>query len=217
MEANTVDYSFSDFELNEVQKHISKYPDTRSAVMPVLWMAQEKFGWLSEGAMKLVADSINMPYAHVYGVASFYTMYFKRKVPKYLFDVCTCFSCGEVGGNEMIQHIKEYLNVDEKGFSEDGLFWVRPAECLGACDTGPMMQVQNGHYVHNLTREKCVEVIEDIKSGDLPGYVSIPMIDQSKLGPMGKQPVETAPAPAQPEKETPAENNSDDKSASEEE
>ena len=179
MEVTTTEFSFDDVELNEVQKHLSKYPDPRSAVMPVLWMAQEKFGWLSEGAMKLVAETIKMPYAQVYGVASFYTMYFKRKVPKYLFDVCTCFSCGEVGGNEMLAHIKEYLNVDDNGFSDDGEFWVRPAECLGACDTGPMMQVANGSYVHNLTREKCVEVIEDIRRGEMPGFVSIPLTDQT--------------------------------------
>lgn len=176
-----ITYTFTEAEKAEIQGHIAKYPDHRSAVMPALWIAQEKFGWLSSEAIKLVADTIDMPYAHVYGVASFYTMYFKEPVPKHLIEVCTCFTCGEIGGKQMLASTREYLEADDKGRSKDGLFWTRAAECLGACDTGPMCQVTNRHYVHNLTKEKMQGVIETLRKGDELTYEPIPLNDQSIL------------------------------------
>jgi NADH-quinone oxidoreductase subunit E len=175
------EYKFSEEELVEVQGHLGKYPTTKSAVMPVLWMAQNKFGWLSKEAMQLVADTVGLPFAHVYGVASFYTMYFKQPFPKYVFDVCTCFTCGELGGDAVLKAGKEYTQADEKGFSADGLFYFRAAECLGACDTGPVCQVSNKHYAHGLDTGKLHQLIDDLKVGREPGFVSIPMIDQSKV------------------------------------
>jgi NADH-quinone oxidoreductase subunit E len=169
---NTV-YEFSPAEIAEIQKHVAKYPLQRSAVMPALWMAQTKYGWLSKGAIELVANTLGLPFAHVFGVASFYTMYFKQAMPKHVFDICTCFTCGETGGEEVYQHCKKYLKCDAKGYSADGQFFVRHAECLGACDTAPVAQVTNGHYVHNLNKEKIERLVEDMRSGKMPEYVQI--------------------------------------------
>lgn len=172
----SVQYEFTAEEKAEIQRHVAKYPDPKSAVMPALWIAQEKFGWLSNEAMELVAAELNLSPAHVHGVASFYTMYFKKKVPKYLFDICTCFTCGECGGKDMIKHAKEYLNVDENGFSEDGMFWVRPAECLAACDTAPVMQVANRRVIHSLDPKKIESLIETLRSGgEVPAYEPVPL------------------------------------------
>jgi len=176
------EFSFTQDELATVRSHIAKYPDSRSAVMPVLWMAQEKFGWLSDQALSLVADTLNLSFAHVYGVASFYTMYFKKPMGKYLLEVCTCFSCGECGGKEMAEYLKNKLNTDEQGVSPDKLFWVREAECLGACDTAPVLQFNNGHYVHSLSPEKLDTLITSVKNGNLPEYEKIPLNSQSDLG-----------------------------------
>lgn len=176
-----MEYSFNEAELAEIRRHVSKYPDRHSAIMPALWIAQEKFGWLSKEAMELVASTLDVPYARVYGVATFYTMYFKKQVPKYLFDVCTCFTCGECGGKQVYEHAKKYLNADENGYSADGMFWVREAECLGACDTAPVMQVANKHYVHHLTNERIEQVIEEMRRGTLPQYNRIPLNDQSRI------------------------------------
>ena len=175
------EYSFTEEELKLVEKHKAKYPDVKSAVMPVLWMAQNKYQWLSSGAIQLVADTLGLSYAHVYGVATFYTMYYKKPVPKYVMDICTCFACGEIGGQEVYEHAKEYAKADGNGFSEDGLFYFRHAECLGACDTGPVAQVTNRHYLHNLTPEKMEGHIEDLRAGKELTYQRIPLIDQSKL------------------------------------
>lgn len=175
-------FSFSEAELQEIQKHVAKYPDARSAVMPALWIAQNKFEWLSDQAIQLVADTLNLSFAHVYGVASFYTMYFKKPMGKYLLEVCTCFSCGECGGREVYDYVKKAIQADAQGVSSDKLFWVREAECLGACDTAPVMQFNNGHYVHSLTPEKVDTLIQDVRNGKLPAYQRIPLSDQSVIG-----------------------------------
>jgi len=177
--AEDKNFVFSPEELKEVKKHVAKYPVKRSAVMPVLWMAQEKYGWLSEGAIRLVAETLDLPYAHVYGVASFYTMYFKKKVPKHLIEVCTCFSCYVTGGPEMYEYVKGKIGADAQGFGSEGKIWVREAECLGACDTAPMCQVTNRTYVHNLTEEKADQLIEKLRKDEEPTFQSVPLRDQS--------------------------------------
>jgi NADH-quinone oxidoreductase subunit E len=176
-----IDYLFSEAELEEVKGHLAKYPDPKSAVMPTLWIAQRKYGWLSKGALQLVADTLNLSYAHVYGVASFYTMYYKKSVPKYVFDVCTCFACGELGGDETLKAAMDYTQCDKEGYSADGQFYFRHAECLGACDTGPVCQITNGHYVHNLNKDKIIQVIDNLRSKKDVEFVSIPLSDQSKI------------------------------------
>ncbi|MEM6272193.1 MAG: NAD(P)H-dependent oxidoreductase subunit E [Bacteroidota bacterium] len=184
MSENGVDkqeFTFTDAELAEVNRHLAKYPDPKSAVMPTLWIAQNKWGWLSQGAMELVAETLNLAYAHVYGVATFYTQYYKKPVPKYVIDLCTCFACGELGGDECLEHGKAITEADDKGYSADGLFYWRHAECLGSCDTGPMCQVTNKHYVHNLNKEKIEQLVADLRAGDVPAFVSIPLSDQSNL------------------------------------
>lgn len=168
------EYTFTEAEVQEIQGHIAKYPEHRSAVMPALWIAQEKFGWLSPEAIRLVSETINIPYAHVYGVASFYTMYFKKPVPKHLIEVCTCFSCREVGGPEMLEYVKNQTASDET-------IWVRAAECLGACDTAPMCQVTNRRYVHHLTEEKADSLIQKLRNDEDIPYERIPLSDQSIL------------------------------------
>ncbi|WNJ19004.1 NADH-quinone oxidoreductase subunit NuoE [Pontibacter sp. G13] len=174
-----VEYIFTEAEIQEIERHAAKYPEKRSAVMPALWIAQEKFGWLSPDAIKLVASTLDLPYAHVYGVASFYTMYFKESVPKHLIEVCTCFSCGVNGGNEILDYVKTQIEADGKGHGKGGKIWARAAECLGACDTGPVCQVTNGHYVHHLTKEKVDELIGKLQRDEEIPYEQIPLRDQS--------------------------------------
>ncbi|MDX1909363.1 MAG: NAD(P)H-dependent oxidoreductase subunit E [Bacteroidia bacterium] len=174
-------YTFTESELAEIQAHAGKYPERRSAVMPALWIAQEKFGWLSPDAIKLVAETLDLPYAHVYGVASFYTMYFKEEVPRHLIEVCTCFSCGETGGRELYDHVKTRIGADGKGFGtgEHANLWVRQAECLGACDTAPVCQITNRRYVHRCTPDKIDEVIGKLVRDEEIPYEKIPLYNQS--------------------------------------
>jgi NADH-quinone oxidoreductase subunit E len=175
-------YAFTAEELAEIERHVAKYPTRQSAVMPALWIAQNKWGWLPHKAMQLVADTLGLEFAQVYGVATFYTMYLKERKGKHLLEICTCFTCGECGGAELYRQAQELLQVDEEGVSQDGLFYLREAECLGACDTNPVMQVNNKRYAHHLTLEKFSHIVAELKAGRELPYEQIPLIDQSKIG-----------------------------------
>jgi len=174
-------YEFTSEELAEIQKHVSKYPDKQSAVMPALWIAQEKWNWLPQGAIQLVADTLQLSYAHVYGVATFYTMYLKENKAKYMLEICTCFSCGECGGYDLMNHAKKSLKLNDEGVSPDKMFFVREAECLGACDTAVVMQVHNRRIIHNLTPNTFDSIVDDLRNGKYPEYVPVPLKNQNEI------------------------------------
>lgn len=174
-------FSFTAEEITEINKHLAKYPEKRSAIMPALWIAQEKFGWLSPEVMQLVASTLDVPYAQVYGVATFYTMYIKKDVPKHLIEVCTSFTCSVAGGPEMQAYVRKAIGADEKGVGEQGKIWTREAECLGACDTAPMCQISNRRYMHNLTEEKIDELVRKLRNDEEIPYEQVPLKDQSLI------------------------------------
>ena len=107
------DLVFTADELAEIERYKGMYPTSQGAVMRVLWVAQEKFGFLPPEVIELVAKTIDLPYAHVFGVASFYTQYYKEPVGKYVLDVCTCFACQVVGGYDMFEHLCTKLGVHD--------------------------------------------------------------------------------------------------------
>ena len=96
-----MDITFTPEELQQVELHKSKYPEPKAAIMPVLWMAQKKWGWLSEDVMRYIGQLLDLPTAHVKGVATFYTMYFKKPMGNYHIQVCTNISCMLRGGEDM--------------------------------------------------------------------------------------------------------------------
>ena len=162
---------------------VTQYPTADGAVMKALWLAQDKFGWLPPEVVRFVADSLGLPYAKVYGVATFYTQYFKEKKGRYVFDVCTCFSCQVCGGYDILHHLEETLGVTKGGTTEDGLFTVQEAECLGACGSAPMLQVTNGPYVHNLTTAKVDALVADLRAGKALPFESVTLPqDEVELG-----------------------------------
>lgn len=172
------EYSFTEDELALIQSHIAKYPDKTSAVMPALWIAQEKYGWLSNKLIQLVADTLGISFAHVYGVATFYTMYLKENMGKHLVEVCTCFSCGICGGEELYSNTKKYLKTNEEGVSPDKLFYVREAECLGACDSAPVVQINNRRMRFNVDDVMMREILEALKNNEELPYTQVPMTPQ---------------------------------------
>lgn len=175
--------AFSDDEKKQLATYRSRYPTAEGAVMRALWLAQEKFGFLPPEVIRLVADELGIPYATAYGVATFYTQYYKAKVGKFVLDVCTCFSCQLCGGVDMLRHLENKLGVKAGETTSDGMFTIQGVECLGACGSAPMMQVTNGPYVHNLTEEKLDQLIEAMKQGTMPGFTSVTLPqDEDDLG-----------------------------------
>ncbi|MCS7162992.1 MAG: NAD(P)H-dependent oxidoreductase subunit E [Bacteroidia bacterium] len=166
--------TFSPEEQAQIEAICQRYPTRQSAVMPVLWLAQEKFGELSPPVLELVAETLGLPLAHVTGVVSFYTMYLPQRKGKWLLELCTCFTCGECGGRELWAYIQTHLELNAEGVTPDGLFWFREAECLGACDTPPVLQIEGRRMVFSLTPEKLEKVLESLRQGVLPPFESVP-------------------------------------------
>ena len=164
---------FTEAEKAQIAAYIKQYPTPDGAVMWALWMAQEKFGYLPPEVIQLVADEIGMPYAKAYGVATFYTQYYKQPVGKFVLDVCTCFSCQFCGGYDMLHYLEDKLGIHKGETTDDGLFTIQEVECLGACGSAPMLQVTNGPYVHNLTTAKLDHLIDELKQGRMPPFVSV--------------------------------------------
>lgn len=168
-------YTFDEKDLKEIEKIKSELPTNMAATLPVLWYAQNKFGHVKPEVQKLVAETLELPASHVHGVATFYTQYYKEEKGKYVLDVCTCLSCQLCGAYDIVDHIKERLNVELGETTEDGMFTLQEVECLGACGYAPMMQITNERYVNFLTREKVDEVIDSLKQGNLPDFEQMKM------------------------------------------
>lgn len=158
--------TFSEVTIKKAQEIISRYPEgkQKSALIPILHIAQEECGgWLDVKAMDAVAALLGITPIEVYEVATFYTMFNLKPVGKHVFEVCRTGPCMLNGSDDIIEYIKEKLNIKEGETTEDGLFTLKPAECLGACGYAPMMQLGK-HYKEHLTKEKVDQLIEQLRS-----------------------------------------------------
>jgi NADH-quinone oxidoreductase subunit E len=145
-----------------IEKIFAKYPPDkkRSAVMSLLYLAQEEYGWVNQEGIDEVAELCGLDPTQVKGIAGFYTMYSEKPKGKYWLHVCTDLACALCGADEFYEKFKEYLEADEHGNSSDGLFTIEHVMCLGACDRAPMMQC-NFHFHENLDVEKAKALIEE--------------------------------------------------------
>ncbi len=157
---------FTEQDLREIEAICQHYPDKKAATLPVLHFAQKKFGYISEDAVKVVAESLELPVAHVLGVATFYTMYNKKPVGRYHIQVCTNISCALMGSREIFRQLSRKLGIASGETTDDGLFTLQEVECLGSCGTAPTIQV-NEKYFENMTVEKAEELLESLKKGEI--------------------------------------------------
>lgn len=156
---------FSPDRMERVQEIIRRYPEGRqkSALLPVLHIAQEQFGgWLDVPVMDYVAGLLQLEPIEVYEVASFYSMYNLKPVGKYMFEVCQTGPCMLRGSDDIIAYIKEKLNIGVGETTADGMFTLKTVECLGACGYAPMMQLGK-HYQEHLTPARVDEIIEQCR------------------------------------------------------
>jgi NADH-quinone oxidoreductase subunit E len=155
---------FSDQKLAKVQEIVNHYPEgkQKSALLPVLHLAQEEWGWLSTEAMDYVAGLLSIKPIEVYEVATFYSMYNLKPVGKYVFEVCQTGPCMVRGSDDIIDYIKQKLNIKVGETTADGLFTLKTVECLGACGYAPMMQLGK-FYKEHLTKEKVDAIIEECR------------------------------------------------------
>ncbi len=143
---------------------LSRYPTKRAALLPMLNYAQERNGWISGRAMREIADALDLTPAYVHSVVTFYTMYARRPLGRYLIQVCTNISCHLCGGDEVLQRFLEEAGVRLGETSDDGLFTVMEVECLGACGFATAVQV-NDRYLEDVTPEKVPGILEELRGG----------------------------------------------------
>lgn len=157
---------FSQQSLDKVAEIKTRYPEgkQKSALLPVLHMAQDEFGgWLDVPVMDYVASLLNLEPIEVYEVASFYSMYNLKPVGKHLFEVCQTGPCMVKGCDDIIEYIKQKLNINVGETTADGMFTLKTVECLGACGYAPMMQYGKTYREH-LTKEKVDAIIEECRA-----------------------------------------------------
>jgi NADH-quinone oxidoreductase E subunit len=165
--------SFSKESEEQIEKLLPKYPTKMAACLPLLWLAQEDFGWISEDAMRLVAERLELPLTHVYGVATFYTMYNKKPVGHYHVQVCTNISCMICGGYEVFDALSHELGVQNGQTTDDKLFTLQEVECLAACGGAVCVQV-NKDYHENVKPADVPELVRKLRNAAPAPAVSAP-------------------------------------------
>lgn len=132
---------------------IPTYPQSRSAVMPLLYIAQEELGWINQDAVEWVASKLSLPPMQVWEVATFYTMYYKKPVGRYHIQVCRTLPCALRGAKRIAEYLNKKLGLLPGEVSKDGLWSFEEVECLGSCGTAPMCQI-NDVFFENLSEER---------------------------------------------------------------
>lgn len=153
----------------KIDEWVSKYPPERkqsALLQSLMFVQQDNGGWLSEAHLNAVADYLELPRIAVYEVATFYDMYDLKPVGKHKIDICTNISCKLCGCGEIMQHLEKRLGVKAGQTTPDGKFTLKGVECLAACVNAPVMQVDDVHYVENLTTAKVDAIIDQLERGE---------------------------------------------------
>ncbi|GBL20696.1 probable NADH dehydrogenase [ubiquinone] flavoprotein 2, mitochondrial [Acidimicrobiaceae bacterium] len=145
---------------------IARYPRSKSALIPLLHLAQEQTGYISRDAMVHLGELVGVTSAEVYGTASFYEMFRFEPIGKYLINICGTMSCALMGAEELMHHAEKRLGVKAGGTTQDGLFTLAHAECQAACTEAPCLQV-NYRYRLRVTATDLDNLIDDLQNGKL--------------------------------------------------
>ena len=148
----------------KIDELLTHYPVRQSALLPVLWVVQDQFGWISLDLMRYVAMRIGITPEQVREVVTFYSMFNERPVGKYHLQVCCTTPCMIMGSDDIVSYIEDRLGIKRGQTTEDGLFTVSQVECLGSCGTAPMLQINREKFNENLTHEKVDALLDDLRT-----------------------------------------------------
>jgi len=152
----------SETACRQIQALISKYPRKRSALIPSLQIAQKEIGYLNHDAMQEIARMFELSPNEVHEVISFYTMFYRKPVGKYVILVCTNISCLLCNAEEILAHLTRKLGIKPGETTPDNKYTLMEVECLGSCGTSPVIQI-NEDYYEDLTPEKLDRILEGLK------------------------------------------------------
>ena len=150
---------------DEIQEVAARYPDRRSAIMPALHLAQDRYGWLPPDALREVADALDLTPAYCQAVASFYDMYHLEPTGRHQVAVCTNVPCALVGAQGVVEAFERELGVSAGETTEDGQVTLRTFECLGGCGWGTVVAV-DWRYREPVTPEDVPRIVEDLRRGE---------------------------------------------------
>ncbi len=156
---------FSDKALHQFKEILSRYDSKRSALLPVLHLAQDEFGWMSPEVIEYVAAIMDLSPAQVQEVVTFYHMFHKKPVGQHHFQFCVTLSCWMFGSHQMLKSLCSRLGVREGETTADGLFTVSRVECLGSCGSAPVVQV-NETYYETMSPEKLNRLVTTCREGE---------------------------------------------------
>ncbi len=163
---STVEIQFSEQELQTIENLKTRYLKPDSVILEVLYLIQEKYGYINQEGMKYAAELVGISEEQVFGVVTFYTMFNTKPIGKYHLQVCTNVSCMLRGAYELLEKLEKELNIKKGEISSDGLFTISEVECLGSCGTAPVVQI-NEDYYENLNEEKLLQIIKELRNKSL--------------------------------------------------
>ncbi|CAB4885529.1 unannotated protein [freshwater metagenome] len=184
------------------QEIIGRYPRARSATIPLLHLAQQQDGYVTNEAIRHIGELVGATSAEVLGTATFYEMFKFEPVGKYLVNICRTMSCALMGGDELMHHAEHTLGIKAGSTTPDGLITLEHAECQAACTEAPTLQV-NYRYRFRVTPETFDALIEDLRAGrldsEIPPHGTVARIRQRipadrGVGAVAPEDVTTAPA-----------------------
>ncbi len=153
--------SFSAEVEAEVERHLSKYPVKRSAILPLMFIVQRERGYLDPGGVAYLARRLNLRITDIWEVATFYSMLHSEPIGKYHIQVCRTLSCKIMGADRITKQCSAKLGIKPGETTKDGRFSLSEVECLGSCGTAPMFQI-NFDYHENLTAEKVEQILTSL-------------------------------------------------------
>ena len=160
----------SDDHVKLAHEIIGRYPRKRSATIPLLHLAQEQDGWVTDEAIDHIAELVEATPAEVLGTCTFYEMFKRHEVGRYMVNICTNISCQLLGGEELLHHAEETLGIRAGSTTPDGLFTIEDVECIAACTEAPCLQV-NYRYRYRVTTDDFDQMIDDLRAGRLDDEV----------------------------------------------
>ncbi len=149
--------------IEQIKQKAAEYPRRKSAILPALTIAYRQVGHLNDQIYREIGKTLNLPPVEIAEAATFYTMFPKEPVGKYLIQVCHNISCALMGADSLVEYLEQKLGIKKGETTKDNLFTLISVECLGSCATAPMMQINNDYY-ENLTREKVDKILADLRA-----------------------------------------------------
>ena len=172
---------FNDQNLTTALEIVARYPVAKSATIPLLHLAQEQDGHITDDAMEHIAELVGTTPAQVLGTCSFYEMFKREPVGTYLVNICTNIACQIMGGEELLHHAEHKLGIKAGSTTPDGKFTIEDVECIAACTEAPCLQV-NYRYFHKITNDEFDALVDDLRAGkrkdEIPPHGTLARIRQ---------------------------------------